>query len=275
MKPASFDYIAPESIEQAVTILADNGDDARILAGGQSLLAMLNMRLVKPGLVIDISRINEQDRIEIDPDGIRVHAAATQRSLLEMAELSKRNALLSKAMPWVGHFQTRSKGTVCGSIAHADPSSEIPLCLATLNGRVTLRSARGTRTLDASVFQTGMLSTACEADEMIASVYFPNGPVNAGFGFNEFGYRHGDFAIVAVAATVTDAGVRIGVGGMTDRPEIHDFPVLSSGDIDDALNDLAWDLKGADDQHATARFRRNLVRNLGRKTIEEATRCRA
>lgn len=270
MKPPAFDYIAPEGLPEAVAVLAEVGSDARILAGGQSLMAMLNMRLVKPSLLVDISRTNGLDSIVMDDEGIRVHAAATQRSLLETAGLCKQNPLLSKALPWVGHFQTRSKGTVCGSIAHADPSSEIPLCLVMLNGLVTLRSAKGTRNLAASEFQTGMLTTACHEEELIESVYFPSGPVNAGHAFNEFGYRHGDFAIVSIAVIASSDAIRIGVGGMTDRPEVRDFPALTGNDIDDALNDFAWDMGGNDDQHATARFRRDLVRRLGRKTIEEA-----
>ena len=274
MKPAPFDYIAPETIEEAVSVLAEEGDAARVLAGGQSLIAMLNMRLVTPTLVVDISRIPGLDCIVMDLNGVCVHAAATQRSLLEMPELSTLCPLLSRALPWVGHYQTRSKGTVCGSIAHADPSSEIPLCLALLNGRIVLRSRRGSRTLTPDAFQTGMLSTAREDDEVIESVQFPAAAKGTGFAFNEFGFRHGDFAIVAIAVAATDDGIRIGVGGMTDRPEIRDLGQLRNDDIDDALNDLAWALHGTEDQHASARFRRDLVRSLGRKTIEEAAECR-
>jgi len=273
MKPAKFDYIAPESIDEAVSILAEEGDNARLLAGGQSLIAMMNMRLVKPGLVIDISRMAGQDSIVIDDHGIRIHAAATQRSLLESEALDKLHPLLGKALPWVGHFQTRSKGTVCGSVAHADPSSEIPLCLAVLNGQVNLRSYQNTRCVEAKDFQTGILSTACRANEMIESVFFPRASTSSGYAFTEFGYRHGDFAIVAVAVVASGDSLRIGVGGMTDKPEVRDFPTLADEDIDDALNDFAWELGGADDQHATAHFRRNLVRKLGRKSIEEATQC--
>lgn len=275
MKPAPFDYIAPKTLDEVVEVLAEEGDNARILAGGQSLIAMLNMRLVTPALVVDISRIPGLDSIIQDPDGVRVHAAATQRCLLEMPELSTLCPLLSKALPWVGHYQTRSKGTVCGSIAHADPSSELPLCLAVLDGRVVLRSKRGTRTLTADEFQTGMLTTACADDEVIESAYFPAASKTTGYAFNEFGFRHGDFAIVAIAVAAAVDGIRIGIGGMTDRPEIRNLGNLRSDEYDDALNDLAWALHGMDDQHASARYRRDLVRTMGRKTIEEAIQCRA
>jgi 2-furoyl-CoA dehydrogenase FAD binding subunit len=275
MKPPSFDYVAAESLEEALDVLAKEGMDACVLAGGQSLIAMLNMRLVKPGVVVDIARTRGLDRIETEGDAIVVSAAVTQRSLLEHPGLAEEVPLLALALPWVGHFQTRSKGTVCGSIAHADPSSELPLCLAALGGEVRLRSRRGRRTLTAAEFQTGMLSTARAPDELIEAVKFPKPAAGSGHAFREFGYRRGDFAVVAVAAVARADGIRIGVGGMTDRPEVRELPVLAGTALDDALNDLAWELRGTDDQHATARYRRDLLRTLGRQAIEEAIACRA
>lgn len=275
MKPSAFDYVAAASLEEALDVLADEGEDACVLAGGQSLIAMLNMRLVKPGVVVDISRTPGLDRIETGADGIVVGAGATQRDLLELPGLVEMSPLLAQVLPWVGHFQTRSKGTVCGSIAHADPSSELPLCLALLGGEVRLRSRRGARVLSAAEFQTGMLSTARAPDEVVEAVRFPRSAAGTGYAFKEFGYRQGDFAIVAVAAAAGADGLRIGVGGMTDRPEVRDWPALSGDALDDALNDLAWDLRGADDQHASARYRRDLLRVLGRQAIEEAVACRA
>jgi 2-furoyl-CoA dehydrogenase FAD binding subunit len=176
-------------------------------------------------------------------------------------------------MPHIGHFQTRSRGTVCGSIAHSDPSSELPLCIATLGGSVVLQSARGRRVLPAREFQTGMLSTARQPDEMVTAVRFPMRKPDAGYAFTEMTQRHGDFAICAVAAIVSGKSVRLGVGGVAERPTVHDWPELPQSEIDDALNDFAWELGGSDDLHATAAYRRELVRRLGRKVIEEAARC--
>ena len=176
-------------------------------------------------------------------------------------------------MPFVGHFQTRNKGTVCGSIAHADPSSEIPLSLAVLEGEVVLRSRRGTRSLAASVFQEGMLTTARAADELIVAVRFP---VMSGrsVAFREVARRHGDFAIVAVAALVESAGaVRLGVGGMSGRPEVRRIAAGSA--LHDAVDRLASELEGYDDLHASAAMRRDLLRNLCPVVIEEAIRCAA
>src|SRR6202163_4914544 len=156
MKPRPFDYVRPDTIEEALAILAEHGDDARILAGGQTLLAMLNLRVVEAAILVDITRIAELDLIREVDGKIEVGAAVTQNRLLAWPALAAKLPLLAAALPFVGHFQTRNKGTVCGSIAHADPSSELPLALAVLGGDVVLRSRRGVRTLAAPEFQLGM-----------------------------------------------------------------------------------------------------------------------
>ena len=153
MKPRPFQYLRPDTVDETVAALAEHGEEARILAGGQSLMAMLNLRLVDAAVLIDIARIAELGRIRDLGDKIEVGAAVTQNQLLAWPDLSNKLPLLAAALPFVGHFQTRNKGTVCGSVAHADPSSEIPLSLATLAGEVVLRSANGTRTLSADEFQ--------------------------------------------------------------------------------------------------------------------------
>ena len=189
--------------------------------------------------------------------------------------LARRAPLLAKALPLLGHVQTRSRGTVCGSIAFADPSAELPLCLAVLGGEAVLRARAGTRTLPAaSEFQTGMLSTACRADEMVTAVRFPTAEPDAGYAFTEFARRHGDFAIVAVAAIARANGIRIGVGGIAEQPVVRDWPLLAGSALDDALNALAWSLDAADDAQASARYRRELVRVLGKRTIRAAEDAR-
>ena len=151
MKPRPFDYVRPDTVEEALALLAEYGDDARILAGGQSLVPMLNLRLIDAGGLIDISRIAALDVIRDLGDKIEIGAAVTQNKLMAWPQLAQKLPLLAAALPFVGHFQTRNKGTVCGSIAHADPSSELPLALAVLGGEVVLRSQRGERVLAASV----------------------------------------------------------------------------------------------------------------------------
>jgi 2-furoyl-CoA dehydrogenase FAD binding subunit len=275
MKPAAFDYLRAETVDEAVFALAETGDEGRILAGGQSLVAMLNFRLLQPELLIDISSVDALDYVRETASMIEVGAATTQATLQNLGDLETRAPLLAMALPRIGHYQTRNRGTICGSLAHADPSSELPLCLAVLGGSVVLRSRRGERTLDAEAFQTGMLSTARAADEMIVAARFPKQVAGSGQAFREVSRRTGDFAIVAVAAVAGTAGIRFGVGGVADRPIVRDWEILEGSGLDDALNALAWELGGDDDIHATARYRREQVRRQGRRVIEEAMRCRA
>ena len=230
-------------------------------------MPMLNMRLVEPAVLIDISRLPSRGGIEDDGDFIEMGAAVTQADLEAWPALAERAPLLAQALPLLGHMQTRSRGTVCGSIAFADPSAELPLCLATLGGEVVLRSRAGTRTLPAAEFQTGMLSTACREDEMVAAVRFPAARSGAGYAFTEFARRHGDFAVVAIAAVGLANGIRIGVGGVAEQPVVQEWPLLADSALDDALNAFAWSLDAADDVHASARYRRELVRRLGKQAI--------
>ena len=274
MKPPRFDYIRAASVEEAVGVLAEHGDDARVLAGGQSLMAMLNMRLLAPEVLVDISRVPELAAITRTEGAIEVGAAVTQAALQRYDGLGAHLPLVADALPFVGHYQTRARGTVCGSIAHADPSSELPLCLAALDGEVMLRSARGTRTLAASDFQRDVLTTACEPDEMLEAVRFPCSAPGDGYGFAELGIRHGDFAIVAIAVVASAARVRVAVGGCSDRPNVAELPPLAGDALVEALNSLAWSLPFDDDHHASARYRRDLVRTLGRRTVEAALRSR-
>jgi 2-furoyl-CoA dehydrogenase FAD binding subunit len=275
MKPRRFDYVRPDSADEAVAVLAEYGDAASVLAGGQSLLAMLNLRVAEPAVLIDIARLNELEYVRVADDKVEVGAALTQNQLKDWAELASKLPLLAAALPLVGHFQTRNKGTVCGSIAHADPSSEIPLVLATLGGEVLLRSRRGARVLAAAEFQRGMLTTARAADELIVAVRFPTQATHR-VAFREVARRHGDFAIIAVAAYVEDrATMRIGIGGVGDRPTVRRASFASAADARDMFDTLANELEGYDDLHASARLRRDLLRRVGPVVVEEALRCAA
>jgi 2-furoyl-CoA dehydrogenase FAD binding subunit len=271
MKPRPFDYVRPETVDEAVALLAEHGDEARILAGGQSLMAMMNLRLADPAMLIDIARIAELSHIRDLGDRIEVGAAVTQNKLLAWSDLQKKLPLLAAALPHVGHFQTRNKGTVCGSIAHADPSSEIPLSLATLEGEVVLRGKRGERVLNAKDFQLDMLTTAREGDELIVAVRFP--VHGRGVAFREVARRHGDFAMVAIAAIAGDKGsVRLGVGGIAGTPVVR---IIASGGAKDAVEKLATSLEGYEDLQASAELRRDILRNLAPLVIAEAQQCAA
>jgi 2-furoyl-CoA dehydrogenase FAD binding subunit len=273
MKPKSFSYLRPDDLQDALQALQRLRDDARVMAGGLSLVPMMNFRLLETKYLIDISGLESLAYIREASSEIEIGAAETQANVLAWPKLAKSLPLLSLAMPHIGHFQTRSRGTVCGSIAHSDPSSELPLCLATLGGSVVLQSARATRVLAADEFQVGMLVTARQPDEMVTAVRFPVRKPSAGYAFAEMAQRHGDFAICAVAAVVTKDAVRLGVGGVAEKPAVRDWPALADGEIDDALNEFAWELGGSDDIHANAAYRRDLVRKLGRRVIKEAKKC--
>jgi 2-furoyl-CoA dehydrogenase FAD binding subunit len=274
MKPAAFDYVRADSIDEAVAVLAGEGADARVIAGGQSLMAMLNMRLARPKVLVDIMRIPSLDRIEEVRDEIVIGAAVRQSKLLGWQKLATKLPLVALALPWTGHVQTRSRGTICGSIAHADPSAELPLSLVALGGSVHLRSLKRRRRVAAADYITGMMNTVRADDEMIEAVSFPLAAAH-GHGFREVARRHGDFAIVACAAVVSDKSIRFAVAGVADKPEARDWPRLERSALDDALNAFAYELDARDDVHATGRYRRELVRRVGRTVIEEAVQCRA
>jgi 2-furoyl-CoA dehydrogenase FAD binding subunit len=304
MKPRPFDYVRPDTVEEAVALLAEYGDDARILAGGQSLVPMLNLRLVDTKVLIDISRIGELDVIRNFSEAgdvedvveetrsakvrgglqvienpqphekVEIGAAVTQNKLLAWPQLSQKLPLLAAALPFVGHFQTRNKGTVCGSIAHADPSAELPLALAVLEGEVVLRSRRGSRVLRAAQFQKDMLTTARAADELITAVRF-SVTVGQGVAFREVARRHGDFAIIAIAATATGKWVHLGIGGLTGQPAVSGFRSDHTHPMPDWFETLLGQIEGYDDLHASAAMRRDLCRNLAPDVIAEAIRCAA
>jgi 2-furoyl-CoA dehydrogenase FAD binding subunit len=274
MKPRPFDYVRPDNVEEAVAVLAEHGDEARVLAGGQSLMAMLNLRLADPAVIVDIARMPELDYIRETDGKVEVGAAVTQNTLLAWPQLREKLPLVAAVLPFVGHFQTRNKGTVCGSVAHADPSSEIPLSLATLGGEVVLRSASGERVLAADEFQQDMLTTARAADELVTAVRFPV-MSGRGIAFREVARRHGDFAIIAVAAMIDGNDVRFGVGGMTGKPIVRQLPLDRTGATQEAVASLAQELEGYEDLHASAEMRRDLLRHIGPLVIEEARRCAA
>lgn len=272
MKPAAFDYLRAETGEEAAQQLRALGSDARILAGGQSLMAVLNMRLAQPSVLIDISRTDDLNFVRAEGGMLAVGAAATQGSVEWRPTLAQEVPLLAQAFPSISHFQVRNRGTVCGSVAHADPSAEIPLVLLALGGEVVLRNARKRRTLAAADFFQGMLMTARAPDELIEQVRFPLAQSGQRTAFAEFSARHGDFAIVSAAAVADARGLRLAIGGVADRPRLVQWPAgLAGAELATALNDFAWELEAQDDAHASARFRRHLVRQLGAQVIAQAT----
>ena len=270
MKPAPFDYFRPAGVEEAVAILGEAGDDARILAGGLSLVPMMNFRVVTPAVVVDIGRLEELQEIADEGAEIEVGAGVAQAGLERWPDLARRLPLLAAAFPHVGHYPTRARGTVGGSVAHADPSAELPLALAVLGGSVRLRSAGGERLVPARGFFEGPLETACGEDEMVVATRWPAAAPGARHAFDEVALRHGDFAIASCAVVLHEDRMAIGFGGVADVPVVREWPHLTGEALDDALVELAEETEIVDDGHGGGAYRRGLVRTLGRRTVERA-----
>ena len=209
MKSAPFDYSKPKSVHQAIALLQQYGDDARILAGGQTLIATLNMRLSEPSIVIDITGLDELRGISLEGDFVRIGAMATHTEI-EDSDLIKENApLLSIAAPYIAHRAIRNRGTWGGSIAYADPAAEWPTCLLALNGSVRLLGPNGERIIAGDDFFTGLYTTAIEPDEILISCDIPIAKSSHWYAFEELARRHGDYAIVGMAASANKEGDRL------------------------------------------------------------------
>lgn len=209
MKPAPFDYFAPDSLDEALALKAQYGDEAKFLAGGQSLIPAMNFRLAQPALLVDVNGVRELDFIRVEEPELRLGAMTRQRTL-ERDPLVKQHApLLYEAVPNVAHPQIRNRGTLGGSLAHADPAAELPVVAVALDARFRAQSTRGTRWLAAAEFFQSLFTTALQPDEMLVEVALPPPPAHTGHAFIEFARRHGDYALMGVAAVVTldEAGV--------------------------------------------------------------------
>jgi carbon-monoxide dehydrogenase medium subunit len=222
MKPAPFAYVRPASVDEALKALADHGGSARPLAGGQSLVPMLNMRLMRPAAIVDINRVAGLDAIAAAGAGTTLGALVRYSTIERDPMVAERLPLLQQVTRWIGDRQVRNRGTIGGSLAQADPTGEMPLACLALDAAVVTRSTAGTRTIAIDDFIEGSYLTALEPDELITEVRFPAGP--AACAFEEVGRRHNDFAVVSVAVTGTPApdgrwsGVRIALTGVDDRP---------------------------------------------------------
>ena len=207
MKPPRFDYLAPTSLEEALTLLAQHGEGAKVLAGGQSLVPLLNFRLVRPACLIDLNEVPGLAGIRGDDGRLVIGAMTRQRAVEQSAVVRERCPLLADAMPQIGHVQIRNRGTIGGSLAHADPAAELPAVVAALGGELVVKARRGERVLTADRFFVSYLTTALEPGELLVEVRLPVTPPRTGTAFVEISRRHGDFALVGVAATLTlDAG---------------------------------------------------------------------
>jgi CO/xanthine dehydrogenase FAD-binding subunit len=285
VKPAWFDYYAPRSLDEALRILADAGANGRVLAGGQSLMPMLNCRLVNPDVLVDINRIDGLNRLDDTQDCLTVGALVRHADLLHDHRVRESWPLLFEATKQVAHPAIRNRGTVCGSIAHNDPAAEHPSVLVTLDGTVVIAGAAGRRELAAEQFFTGILSNALQPGEMVVAVRYPRSPAGTGAGFVEFARRLGDFAIAGAAATLTVRDgvcerarltiVGMGQGPVRARAAEDALTGRRLGDEgDEAFADAAEKAKAAvepaDDVHASAAYRRHLAGVMAKRALATA-----
>ncbi len=284
MKSAPFEYVRARSVAEACDALQREGDAVRVIAGGQSLVPMMAMRLLRPALLLDINEIAELKRIESEGKSVRLGACARQAELERSQGLAARVPLLRQALAWVGHVQTRNRGTLGGSLAHADPSAELPLVARVLGATLGVRSSRGTRELAADAFFLGPMATALQPGECLEAVRFaPWSERRTGCAFTEIANRHGDFAMVAACAQLALDGAGrctravFGLGGVAGVPLA--FPGLAARlvgtrleeqVVTDVAHEAAKRTDPGSDLFATADYRRHLAGVLAARAIRSA-----
>ncbi len=290
MKAAPFAYVRPGTVAEAVTALAE--EDAKVIAGGQSLAPLLAMRLARPSVLVDINAIEVLRDLVVTTDSVTVSASVSQRRVLRDAEATRWVPLLRLALPWVGHRELRSRGTVCGSLAHADPAAELPAVACCLDATMSISGPTGQRTVRAGDFFNGPMTTDLRPDELLTSVTFPHAHSQEGFGFAEVARRYGDFALAGVATSVdaADQGpprARITAFGVSDTPVTVDASDLLAevADPDDPLTDqaeLTRRLTGpcedlaqrlvttSGDQHGSRAYRRHILATLAAQEVAHA-----
>ncbi len=291
MKPAPFEYAAPISLDEALALKARHGDEAKFLAGGQSLVPAMNFRLVQAALLVDLNRLGDLDYVRVDSDGgLRLGAMTRQRRLERDPLIARHAPLLHAAMPEVAHPQIRNRGTLGGSLAHADPASELPVVAVALEARLRVQSSRGERWIAASDFFQGIFTTALGDDEMLVEVALPPLPARTGTAFLEFARRRGDYALMGVAAVVTldEAGrcarvrlVYLNAGAGPVLAEQAAAALEGQSPTPEALASAARqaaesEISPTGNVHATPAYQRHLAGVLGRRALATAVgRARA
>lgn len=284
MKSPPFEYVRARSVDEACDLLHSHGEGAKLIAGGQSLVPMMAFRLLRPSWLIDVNEIAALKFVSPEAEAVRIGAATRQCVLTRDADLARRLPLVRQALAWVGHVQTRNRGTMGGSLVHADPSAELPLAALVLGAELALRSKSGRRTVAADTFFSGPMMTAIRPDECLEEIRWPIWPERrTGSAFVEVSRRHGDFAIVAAAAQVAvdDSGrctrVSFGIGGAGPAPVA--FPKLAArlvgtglenDAVQSAVHEAAAALEPGTDTHATAAYRRHLARVLAARVLQGA-----
>jgi CO/xanthine dehydrogenase FAD-binding subunit len=280
MKPPSFRYERAQSVADAVDFLATEGDKTKVLAGGQSLVALMNLRLARPEILLDIGPLDELRYTRQRNGVVEVGALTTQAALEGDAELGARCPLLAESVPYIGHRAIRTRGTIGGAIAHADPAAELPVVLVATNGSVVLTSRSGERQVGADEFFKGFLTTAADPGELLTAVNFPIQSRDSSVAFEEFARRRGDFALVSVACVVERDGeaitrARIVLGGVGSRPQVVDATDSLTGVTGGEAAKVAGELAASSitpvpDIHGTEAYRKHLTRELVERAMRRA-----
>jgi CO/xanthine dehydrogenase FAD-binding subunit len=286
MKPPRFHYERPDSVSAVLDRLASDGDRAKVLAGGQSLVALMNLRLASPEIVVDIGRLEELRYVRAGDAMLDVGALTTQATVEKDPSIAEICPLLAEAIGYIGHSAIRNRGTVGGSIAHADPAAELPLVLMALDGEVTVASSGGSRRIAAKDFFRGFLTTAVEPTELVTEVSFPRTEVSfprpdrhAGFAFEQFARRPGDFGLVSVACRVAReddsiASARVVLGGVGHAPVVvkglDELRGASGEEAAVAAGEAAAAIDVVADVHGSAAYRSHLARRLTERAVRRA-----
>jgi carbon-monoxide dehydrogenase medium subunit len=282
MKPPSFEYIAASSVEEAVAQLAEHGGEAKAIAGGQSLVPMLNFRLLSPAVLVDLNRIPGLDGVEEQQGGLRIGALTRHRTLETSALVMERFPVLNAAMSHVAHLAIRNRGTIGGSLCHADPAAELPMMAVLLDAEIEVAAPKGRRTIAAQDFFESALTTVLEEDELVTEVRLPALGAPTGWAFEEFARRSGDFGIAGVGVTITLAEKAVaeariallGVGQTPIRASAAEAAMQGEERDGDLIVAAAEAVRAAaepeDDLHGSADYRRHLVGVLARRAIEAA-----
>jgi aerobic carbon-monoxide dehydrogenase medium subunit len=285
MKPAPFDYLRAETLEHACDLLAVAPDDSKILAGGQSLIAMMNFRLARPKVVIDVSNIENHNQITAEEGGLRIRATTIQRYAESSVLVQERLPLLCRAIQHIAHVQIRNKGTIGGNIANADPASELPALALALEAEIEIISSQGKRTVPAAEFFITSMVTTLAPCEVLASVRFAEPPAGSGWGFHEVARRAGDYALAGCAAVIT-----LDAAGKCSRARVALFGVAATPvrarATEDALvgreyspellqaagRDIQSEIAPESDVHVTAAYRRSVAETMTVRSLEDAFR---
>jgi aerobic carbon-monoxide dehydrogenase medium subunit len=285
MKPPRFEYAAPRTLDEAVDLLDQHGEGAKVLAGGQSLIPLLNFRLAHPAMLVDINRLADLAYVRPNDGGVAIGALTRQHAVERSGEVAARVPVLAEACHLIGHLPIRHRGTIGGNLAHADPASELPAVMVALEAEIRLASRRGARGVPAGEFFTGALTTALQTGELLTEVRVPGLPPRTGGAFVEMARRAGDYALVGVAAIVTLDGAgrcqraRLALCGVGPTPvraraaeEALTGHAPAGAVLDEAARRAADATSPSGDLHGSAAFRRQLARHFTREAIQMAAR---